>query len=487
MIKKIKRDKKGYFFSLDAFIALVIILGIVLLIKPPVKQNVYETHVHEDLMDVLSSLSFEEMNNSYAEGLRNNPAIGVETNKSVLEYIGELFALGYIDEPSDLVDSFMNDLNLKQNIGIYYDDAFLGGKVITPEADAETLSTTRQVLGGIRRNNSEFVLTGYSARAFLSYENKVDYFYFGGYVGDGNITALIDGDVIGANIEGDFSGDFDVYVNGIASGSHTPTPGTPYSFSLSSYLGNFITGENYIDFRAPSGNLFIAGGYIRVVYDSSEVPMLNGKHRFPGIEGLINIYDGFYVPGDLNSLNITLHYNSSYNIFLIIGNKSIYFGNSSGAETTINIPDSTLSSLLDYSSMSGNTVPVRFGIANASYVQNVSIDADVFSVTDLSGSMCDCSQSGWFCTYDENRCGSHWSCSSGVCTGGINEARDANDAFIDAVLNTSANFSNRVGLVGYESVINAVDTHDLSDDNVSLKNTVAGWRAVGGTCICCGI
>ena len=72
-------------------------------------------------------------------------------------------------------------------------------------------------------------------------------------------------------------------------------------------------------------------------------------------------------------------------------------------------------------------------------------------------------------------------------TGKIISAKEANRVFIDSVLNSSNGLNNRVGLVGYSTSVISGASHDLSNNNVSLKNTVNSWVAEGMTCICCGI
>ena len=66
----------------------------------------------------------------------------------------------------------------------------------------------------------------------------------------------------------------------------------------------------------------------------------------------------------------------------------------------------------------------------------------------------------------------------------IQDAKDANDLFIDMILNTT---DNRVGLSAYSSDALDSDYHPLSEDNVSLKSEVSSWNAGGLTCICCGV
>jgi len=50
------KDKRGYYLSLDALIALIVILGVVLVIQPPVSQIPPQVNLQEDLLISLSSI-----------------------------------------------------------------------------------------------------------------------------------------------------------------------------------------------------------------------------------------------------------------------------------------------------------------------------------------------------------------------------------------------------------------------------------------------
>src|SRR3989344_5222382 len=84
-------NKKAYFFSLDAFIALVIILGVVLVVKPTIQNESPQINLQEDLVEVLSNLKIGEIDNPYAQQLISDGKI-VNLNQSVLEQIGEFYA-----------------------------------------------------------------------------------------------------------------------------------------------------------------------------------------------------------------------------------------------------------------------------------------------------------------------------------------------------------------------------------------------------------
>jgi len=485
-MKIIPIHNRGYFFSLDALIALLIILGVVLFIKGPSVNVTHDQRVHEDLLAALSSIKIGDLNNSYANDLRLNGTIK-NLNQSVLEQIGEFYA-NSSNEGTLLAQSILSDLNLSENIGIYFNNDTIANSSKLDYDQAENLVTARQIISGIQQGDS---VKGYSSRAFLFSDKVVDYIYFGGYVGDGNITINLGENVIGANLEGAFSGNFSLYINNNFSGNYSPIKDIPFKISLANYTSNFIYGNNSLEFRS-NQNLYISGGFIRVIYNTTIQPAFNEKDYFPGIDGFINLYQGFYVPGNINTMDICIHYNSSYDVFLNIGNFTLMHENSSGVPKKTCFDDKFLSEIPEfgtplgsYSKLVNKTIPLRLGLFNVSYFVNMTVPSDAVSVVDVSGSMCDCSNTNFFCRYDQSLCENPAWCGTGsVCNGGIYEAKNATKVFIDIVLNTTGN---RVSLVAYNNTAPNQSYYPLSSNNVSLKSKIDTWKAVGGTCICCGI
>jgi len=473
--------KKGYFFSLDAFLALLIILAVVFFIQPSSTQITQETNVQNDLLRVLSNLKVGEADNEYIRELIVQGDI-TNPNQSLLEQIGEFYA-NSDSKAASLTQNILNELDLDENIALYFNNQLIASSQSLDIGDSERIWTSRQIISGID-NNVGAGAKGFSSRAFLFSKNNVDYIYFGGYVGDGNLTVYLGKNVVSAKTEAIFSNFFNISVNEGAVVEHRPSSNEPYEFTLNE---GFVSGDNYLYFTS-SNNLYIAGGFIRVVYNDTEGKKKKNKSYFPGIDGFINLYDGFYVPGILNSMEIFLHYNSAFNVFLSIGNKTVYSGNGSEIQTTLT--DADFQSVgLDYSTMNYKTIPLRLGLENVSYVLNTSLDADVFSVTDLSGSMdADCSGAGfWCCLFSGNFCETNSTCTDcgGIWEDKMNLAKEANKVFIDDVLEGGE--ENRVGLIGYSDHVDVQDYFPLSRDDISLKSKVDEWDSGGATCICCGI
>ncbi len=476
-------EKRGILFSTDALIALIIIFMTILIAYPLIIYSHKNIEIQSDVLLVLSSLKIGEIENSYVQELISQGKI-TDLNKTVLEQIGEFYVTD-LEASKALADSVLENLDTNQNIGLWYGNKLISSKNKTDIESAKNIETSRQIISGI---NEGAGVTGYSSRAYLSSSIQTKYFYFGGYVGDGNISANIDymGELKNINLEIAINKDFNIYINNIFSGHYEASPSSfiPAIYNLESYLSNFNQGINII--KLAGNNLYVAGGFVKIFYNDSQYQP-SERYYFPGIQGIINLYDGFYVPGSLNNLKISLHFNNPYETFLTIGNKIIFNGSTSG-EQTIVLTNSQLSSLLNYNDLSEKTTPIRLGVENVSYVSNLTKPADVFSVTDLSGSMCGtCSGSSFWCCLLRGGCSNNQeNCEycSGTCENKINNAKQANKEFIDSVLNYSGN---RVGLIGYQTNAYDADYHALSTNTVSLKDKVDNWKAVGSTCICCGI
>lgn len=447
-------DKKGYFFTVDALIALIVVILVIIVVKPVTTNFEPEPQIQEDLMKALSSIKIKDLDNSYAQTLISNGTI-TNLNNTVLEQLGEFYALSS-DNAENLANSILNDLNLSENVGIFFNDAKKGEKSRTPYENAVSIKVSRQVISGIQQGEG---IKGYSSRAFLASKNKVKYFYFGGYVGDGNLSSLINysGQIAGASIEATFSKPFTLYINGQNAGNYTPTDTlTPYKIDLSNHLNKFVSGNNLIEFRSQNP-MYIGGGFIKIRYNSEELLELPTRKNFPGINGSINLYDSVSIPGNLTNLEIFLHYYSNYDVFMTVGNITIYNVTPTG-ETSKILNNTELSGILNYTQMSGKTTPIRFGLVNTTYnIGNFSGKVDVFSVTDLSGSMA----------------GSP-----------LAKAKNANKNFTNVILNYSGN---RVGLIGYSGTTLESQSHNLSNDSSSLISKINSWTTSDTTCICCGI
>ena len=452
-------NKKGYYFSADAFIAVIIIFLVHLALKPLNQETETQVNIQEDLLDVLSNLKMGEVNDQYFQDLVLNGSASADAK--VLEQIVEYYA---IDSPEaeKLLDKILSDLNPEENIGIWIGNNLVASYNHTPYERAENILTARQLVSGAKKEDSH-ESRGFSARAFLKSINNVQYYLFGGYIGDGNISTLIEsqGIVNDVELEIAINENFQVYINNNFAGDYNKSLSdtNPAKYSLNEYLPLFISGINTFEIRE-NESLYIAGGHIKISYENYNYTSGNKKY-IHGIKGLINIYDSFYVPSNLTSIEVYLHYTSPVNLFLNMGNETIYQGRGTGVQRTIT--NAEISSKMEFSKMIEKNIPFRIGIGEVDYLGDSSV-LELISVTDMSKYMrCSIFSYGT----NKNQCLSN----NGIWMLPTNYSEEANKLLVDEVLKFNGN---RAGFVGMSADGIPVLFHSLSSDKSSLTNTLDG-------------
>jgi hypothetical protein len=549
--------KKGVFFTIDALLASGIVIVAVLLVSNFYSQEQQTANVNyasQDLVRVFSTMTVGEANNDYAKALISSGQI-INVNNTILEQVGDFWANNEIGLARNLTAN-LSDAIIPSNYGF---SVLVNGEEIYSRnvSVKKTLVSSRKLISGIAKAKPT---EGFTARVLLNgikSKKTSAYAYFGGYEGDGNLTKklILPNDVISFNssyLEVDAGGNFNLYVNGVFSGSYAKGSGgggnmLADKWNLSNaYLTNFKAGENVININFTSGGLYIAGGFLRVTYTTSSYndTQIAGyeKYRFPGINGIINLYSSVYSPGAVNNMNIFLNYSSNYTTYLRLGNTTVYENNTNGVNSQVTITNSTLKNIVDYSILSQKTVPIRMGIRNAT---SLGANADAMLVSDVSGSMEWCSQTtsyswgGWQssstkgCLYwfgswlwgaynqnpsgtaeysrmtwndgSQNLCGCRYTPSCGGDVTKMSLYKTAGKQFIDILLNISGN---KAGLVDFSQTnvhpvyINTcsassstttvfsdsiVRTNDLITDKIQMNNVIDATTSWWGTCTCCGM
>jgi hypothetical protein len=418
---KNRNVKKGIFFSLDALIAAILILSVTLFIsyfyfdKKETSQPVYFS---SDLISLLSNIKLNEFDDLEVKAFIEDNNIE-DLNRTILEQVLRFQIEGEEEKATELLNLTLEGLVPDYyKVGVWIED-YEAPIYSTGPQNAVDLISAKEMISGLEKNRT---VEGTATRVFLSNINErttASYVYFGGYEGEGNISKKIFlPDVItsvaSAYFELDSGSNFSLYVNGIFSGYYNISgPGVLQVQMNQSYLTNFHAGENNLLIIFNGSNKYIGGGYLKVNYNTNEIVnhMYSGqeKYYFPGINGIINVYSSFYIPGTINYMYIVLHYRSGYEVFLTIGDKEVFNHNSS-IETVTNITDGELIIKLNYSQISNKTIPVRIALRNVSY-RDVGFGgtADSVLITDVSRSMNDCVEYNYtlMCTYD--------CCQSGVC------------------------------------------------------------------------
>jgi len=526
---------KGFVFSLDAIIVLGLVLTLAFFLaalsftysSPELRyQRMYYTG--KDLINVMESVRLEAFRGGpvVQDYLNKGILIEDDMNKTLLDVIGSFWAEGNITEARNLTNStfaeILNGTSLDYQLLI--DNDLIHEKNTTA---ANYLARLSLIVSGYDIGKP---VSGYSARIKLSKVNRIasSYVYFGGYLGDGNISVNFTlpefDNIISADMEMSAGSGFSLYINGNFADTYTKNAANNISadkWSIdSSYLQYFSVGSNtlWINFTS-NQSVFIGGGYLKITYNTSklaESPEEYGQNAtrsesIPGISGIINLYSSFYTPGTLENMSVYLHYMSNFTVFMNVGNVTVYEGNSSlEGQKSVTLDNTYLSGLLNYADLSNRTTPFRIGLQNVSYLTiGIYGIGDPVLVTDVSGSMDECAIDNppfitpltckyncWFgsksCTVsdpgqcNDNVCGGSCINPSGwhICSTKITVAKDADKKFVAVILNESTP-GNRVGLVNYSTVIRGY--LNFTTNGTLLNNTIDSYGVNQNTCICCGI
>lgn len=478
-------DRKGFALTVDAIIAMSFILIMALALSAQRYNSISES----------TELAF--VNLHYI----SEDALDVLNKQGILDQIGEYWTSNNTTAANELARLYLDDI-VPQNTGyslwIYNNTSTTGYTVLAnnsrvSEDDAIAQTYSLRFLVGYKKGAP--VLSSVS-RAFLTSiagKTSFAYAYFGGFEGQGNLTKYLyvpeGSEITGAYMEMDAGSSFNLYINGQTGGCGNPhVPSGDYlsaniNETLSSQCaGHFTIGYNTIELKFTSANItdhYIGGGFIRVAYNTTELNELDtlgsGTHEFPGINGLINYYGSFYVPGDLLSITAHLNFYSNYTTFFRIGNVLVDTWQGSGS--TRNVTIGNLSDILDEgglspADLSEKTIPVRFG-TDARIYQSGGVDAVL--ITDLSGSM------AWQIGSPSEDNGVARGCNDSDLydsdTMKVSLAKCVDKTFIDCLFNDSVNVSNnRLGLVGFTTnADNSNYNHDLSSDKDSLISRIDSY------------
>ncbi len=508
---------KGLFFSVDAILAVLLLFaGLFVLSKITVQSpDTRQLDAYaQDLLAGLGEIRVYELAAPWVQAEIRNGNI-TNLNNTVLFQIGEYWATNKTEKAQNLsallvgnLTPYFKGVRLTFDGEEVYNDTRAAPYAGRKDALAQTFMVSGVTKGKLTR--------GFTSSAYLRrIRNKrtSQHVYFGGFVGQGNITAFLEklpsdintSGAINLTLELDAEAPFDFYINNLSCARFSPSqpPLVPDIFFAPNCSGQLAPGRNDFDLKFP-GDLnvsYVAGGFIKVAYMTEEFqePSTYGTARywFPGIMGAINLYDAFYVPGTVANMTISLHFFSNYSSYLTLGSFGYTFPGSNLTQT-ITLNSSNLSDLFNQSNqtlqnLSLKTVPLRFGLGQILLTE---VPADVVLVTDTSGSM------EWCTNQTEQECFSNCAgcsnCSSGggwcgsqgcihsTCAAGdvkkVNASREAALSFIETILN---NTGPRVGLVEFATGIKSNVT--LTNVSGALRSSVLNYTAVGGTCICCGI
>ena len=508
--KSIRREyeKSALFFSIDGLVALLIILFGLLLVS---KMYFYEKprisleYASSDLIGILSEVKVSEINNSYLSQLISNGTIKeYELNNSVLEIIGKLWVTDKKEEAENLFKNITYGLIPNDfGFGVYINNNTIYERNSTSRT--EVIAYSRMVSG----IEEERPVEGYTAKAFInSIEGSYSYSYafFGGLVGQGNITKYIllpsNFNISYAYMHLDVGSNFTLYINDNYSGHYVDECSgggfmRAYTCEINnSYYSNFIPGLNELLFVFDNqNNSYISGGLFSVKYLTQETNFSEATYDadtdtstrtelLPGVSSVINIYSSFYIPGNLTSLEVFLNFSADYPIFMTIGNLTVYDGmiNNATGDIVVNLSDDVLYAL-NYSFISEKTIPYRIGhyAFNESNATGQGHNADVVLITDLSGSM-KWRIGDWLEIPGNARTCDNPDLYHKDDTRRVSVAKCLDIEFVNVIMNFSGN---RLWLVDFNDAANYY--YSTSKDLLINKINNYPNNPSGGTCICCAI
>jgi hypothetical protein len=397
--------KQGIVFSLDALLAAVILIGGLLLITQITDRHsdtTQITSIGQDTLGALATVKLTEMRDPWITARLANGSIS-NPNSTALEQIGYFWASNQTAEAQQLASILLAQQYPGYGLRLTFDGVPVYERNGTKSGDDVIVSS--RMLSGIAAGKA---VTGSSAVAYLRRikdKRTASFTIFGGFVGQGNISVKLfdipsDANITSITLELATGAPVTVYFNGVNCGTYTSTSlnGTPSSWDLSLCNASLVPGAvNTINLNFSSTlNLsYVAGGFLKVKYKTSmlSTPINSSftQYHFPGIRGILNLYDAFYVPGTLKNMTIYLHYNVSNSTYLDIGEKRVWLDNPNGTVRTIVLNDDYLRNAtagnLDYDFLSNKTVPLRMAGFTPTTTTVSTGDADVVIITDFSGSM----------------------------------------------------------------------------------------------------
>ncbi|MFH1770228.1 MAG: vWA domain-containing protein [archaeon] len=467
--------KKGLFFSVDAFFAIMLLIIGVILVANYTFRDVSTEQIDllsKDLLTSLGEMKVVDVNDSW---VRDQITYGYITNtdNTVLEQIGAFWATGEMERAENLSRILVEGLvPTRYGVGIIIDDDVI--YIQNKSTKALNLINSRRMITGIEQGSP---IEGSAAAALIrkvKAKKTSSYAYFGGFVGQGNMSVLMENlpadidqsTITDVTLEGYFGGDFNLKINSnTCEGPYNPvaTNLSADSWNLTNCSSSFAPGDNIIEI-IPTGSIdesYVSGGYLRVTYVTDEVqqvqnPETQKVYMFPGIDGVINLYDGFYVPGMLNNMEIRLHYysspNTSVQLYMDVGSSIVYEANASG-EIDYTISNATLAAMLNYSDFDENTVPIRMGFYAGNVTEVSGNITDAFLILSRAGTMANADIEGTTMTRFE-------------------VAMNLSHEFADIALNSSGN---RLGLASFFAA--AQINEDLTGDVQNIHDELDNWGA----------
>jgi hypothetical protein len=401
---------RGYAIVLDAILALSIALIILIGFTSYYKQGSEETafkqlhYTTEDVFDALNKQGvLDDVGEEWAAANGSTNSTDWLSAQNMSRTYLEMLIPHNMGYRLMIEDSVLIESNDSQRVS---------------ERDAPAETNSERLLVGYGKG---LPTRGFVSRAFMTNirakTNEI-YSYFGGFVGQGEITQYLrdvpdDAFIQQACMEMNAGDEFDLYVNDVMAGHFTPSGGSGMDANIkgpSGCIANprtyFQSGDNKLTLKFTGGDInkkYVGGGFLKVVYNTTLAETEEMKKTqtdwTPEIHGLINYYSSVYIPGSIDSMDLYLHFKCNATTYMTLGDVVVlntdtneshgYCTITNQSEYNCTIPDANLSKKIHYNELGEKTIPIKIGIGNVSQNSNI----DVILVNDKSGSM---RQSGWW-------------------------------------------------------------------------------------------
>ncbi len=486
--------RKGMYFSFDSFFAIFLLLtgffvfrGFYMTGQDRVAMTEFRDvgYVAEDFSQTFSKISMREaFNESFYESIIDGTVLtDSDLENSVVENAALLYGSGEEEKASKIIEEFSKTVPDGYGFDVVFEDEH-GREIIFGTGnreDAEVVGRSVRMVSGVSRDRAP---RGYMSTASISQagaENS-EYFYFGNYVGEGNVSGIVElpphDKITSVYMEVDAASNFSLNINGLDAGYYNVSEQGFFADEWYVCDENFREdicqsmedGDNLFEFEFLGEESNIGGGFIRIDYNRSySMDEFDDsgfqRKKFPGIDGIINLYDSFEVPGELESLDFYLEYDTDVDIYMNVGNVTLHEGS---GDNEVFIDDDEVTETfnqhgIDYTSLSNNTVPLRIGVSDIGEIPGVDADPDVVSVTDVSGNM--------QARLHDSEYHDKWEASEA-----------ANKKFLEIFENAT---QARAGLSAFNNEIYSY--YPLSYEKEPLISEIDEWGTGEPTCVGCGV
>jgi hypothetical protein len=161
-------NKRGYFFILDAFLALgVLIIGIALLLSAETRtpQKEQTTNLAEDILDFFANTKIEDLNDPYfgVSGIFVQEGYIKDTKKTLLQQLGEF----YFNNDTGTAESLITNITKNLIQSQYKYEFWIDGTLIYPRNSSQMF---------LKSKNSTKVLFPAKKLSFGTINNTLDLF-----------------------------------------------------------------------------------------------------------------------------------------------------------------------------------------------------------------------------------------------------------------------------------------------------------------------